>query len=141
MKTIEISLKGLKNEQGIERMLLDNNPAMKIGKVGDEVMVFSGLTILNLLEDCYRYKEQVNDGIIALAIFRAKMREEGLRLFPREINGKIAELAKKTGVPEKNLAEFFKGEIELLAEEVLGTLSKGVASKSAPSGSSDFRTR
>lgn len=119
MQIIEISLEGLSNKEGLEKLLLDNNQAMKVGKPGNERMVFSGLTILNLLEDCYAYKQQAKKGNIAIAIFRARMKKDGFRLFPREIKGKIAGMSKETGIPEKELATFLKDEIEFMTKEVL----------------------
>lgn len=61
-------------------------------------------------------------GEIALAIFRAVVREKGIRLFPREIKGKIAEVVEKTGLPEKDVTVFVKEELEIIAKETIDSL-------------------
>lgn len=57
-------------------------------------------------------------GEIALAILRALVREKGIRLFPREINGKITEIVGATGLPKEDVVSFVKEELEIMTKGI-----------------------
>ena len=61
--------------------------------------------------------EQVRKGEIALALFKMKTREEGVRLLPRKIKSDLANVSRKTGVPVGELREFAREIAEELFHE------------------------
>ncbi len=61
--------------------------------------------------------DEQRKGEIALAIYRARARDEGIRIIPKAIKRALGDISKQTGISKEELKEFSKEEAEALLKE------------------------